>query len=183
MEKKAAIILAEGFEEIEATSAIDVLRRGGITVSVIGLVQRTVRGSRGIVVQAETTLAEYGGEADCIVLPGGMPGASHLAASAPLQKLLQQMASSGKLIAAICASPAIVLAPLGLLDGKKATCYPGMESSFSASTRHSADPVVVDGQMITSRGPGTALLFALAIVEALVGKDKARQVRAGLLLP
>jgi 4-methyl-5(b-hydroxyethyl)-thiazole monophosphate biosynthesis len=142
----------------------------------------------GLKVTADTTLSEAKtGEWDAVIIPGGMPGASNLAASKETGALLKKMAAANKLICAICASPAVVLAPLGLLDGKSFTCYPGMEkklppellSGFSGdrSTR-----VVVDGNLITSRGAGTAGDFAIAIIEELLDETAARKVMESVLL-
>jgi 4-methyl-5(b-hydroxyethyl)-thiazole monophosphate biosynthesis len=185
MAKKALVILAEGFEEIEAVTCIDVLRRAGVQVTVAAANTHTtltaIRGSRGICVMPETHLVDAGEEFDALVLPGGMPGAANLAATAHVNTLIASMARRNKIIAAICASPAVVLAPLGILEGKSATCYPGMENEFAASTRFLADPVVVDGTLITSRAPGTAIRFALTVAEKLVGAETARKVAAAML--
>jgi 4-methyl-5(b-hydroxyethyl)-thiazole monophosphate biosynthesis len=176
MAKKALLVLADGFEEIEALTPIDILRRAGVEVVVAGLGGKTVKGSRGAVMNADTELESYSGAPDAIVFPGGMPGAENLAKSSKVKELIRSLNAAGKLIAAICASPALVLAPTGLLDGKKATCYPGMEENFSSKITHVKDKVVQDGNIITSRGPATAFPFALKIVENLVGRETAELV-------
>lgn len=173
MAKKALIILASGFEEIEAVTPIDVLRRAGIDITVAGIGGTAIRGSRGMVVNADIELDKFSGKPDAVIFPGGMPGAENLARSAKVKELIKSMNSAGKIIAAICASPALVLAPTGVLDGKKATCYPGMNENFSSKIKHVKDKVVQDGNIITSKGPATALPFALKIVEALAGKKTA----------
>lgn len=176
MKKRALIILAEGFEDIEAVTPIDILRRVNVDVTVAGLSSERVRGARGIVVETDAVLSDSDSSYDAVILPGGMPGAEHLASSSKVKKLILEMSSKGKIVAAICASPALVLGPLGLLDGKKATCFPGMETNFSARVKFVKDAVVQDGNIITSRGPATAFPFALKIVENLAGKDIAEMV-------
>lgn len=177
----ALVILAPGFEEIEAATPIDVLRRAGVEVTVAGLDALEVRGSRGLTVRADCLLAEAPKEVDVLVLPGGMPGASNLAGSEDLGARLREGYAAGRWVAAICAAPAVVLAPLGLLDGKRATCYPGFEERFSEEVEFSEEMVVVAGRIVTSRGPGTALEFSLVLVEELVSKEVAEGLRKGML--
>ena len=129
MAKTAIIVLAEGFEEIEAVTPADVLRRAGVEVELVGLDAETVTGAHGITFEADRVLGEFE-EVDAIILPGGLPGAENLAASVKLASVLHAQADSGKLVAAICASPACVLAAHGLLDDRHATCYPGFEDRF-----------------------------------------------------
>jgi len=185
-EKKAIVLLAEGFEEVETVTPIDYLRRAGaeVTVAAIGN-SLTVKGSRGIQVTADTMLEELVkqgfGSWDAVIVPGGMPGAKNLAASKETSALLKETAAAGKLICAICASPAVVLSPLGLLSGKKFTCYPGMEETVSEGTWLETR-VVVDGNIITSRGAGTAGEFSIAIIAALSGKDEAEKIAKAVLL-
>ena len=194
MPKKAIVLLAEGFEEVEAVTPINYLRRAGIevTIAAIGRVL-LVEGSRGIIVSAETTcrsLLEKDKLApsawDAVIVPGGLPGADNLAASAETGKFLKVMAEAGKLVCAICASPARVLGNFGLLTGKKFTCYPGQEANINAEASPGAerleDRVVIDGNIITSQGPGTAAEFALAIVTILSGKAEAEKLAGKLLL-
>jgi 4-methyl-5(b-hydroxyethyl)-thiazole monophosphate biosynthesis len=121
------------------------------------------------------------GSWDAVFVPGGMPGAANLAACAPAGNFYREMTAAGKITAAICASPAVFLAPLGLLEGKKFTCYPGAEKQASRGT-WSAGRVVVDGNLITSRGPGTAAAFALALIEKLAGKEEVQKLTEAALL-
>jgi len=176
MGKKAIIILADGFEEIEAITVIDILKRAGVEVNICGLNTEKVKGSNGVIVVTDKILKKDEIEYDACVLPGGMPGAENLAASEKVKKILLDTNSRGKIIAAICAAPTIVLTPLGLLDDKSATCYPGMESSFSDTTNYKKDDVVIDENIITSQGPATALKFAIAIVDAFCGQAVAQKV-------
>jgi 4-methyl-5(b-hydroxyethyl)-thiazole monophosphate biosynthesis len=180
--KTAFLFLAEGFEETEAVATLDVLLRGGInaqTVSITG--KRLVTGAHGIEVNADKLFEDTEfSSADVLVLPGGMPGASNLNSHAKLKELLVAFNHQGKIIAAICAAP-LVLGGLGLLRGKNAVVYPGYEDTLDgANIKEQA--VVVDGNIITGRGPGFALQFGLAIVEAVEGKGKADEVAKGLLI-
>jgi 4-methyl-5(b-hydroxyethyl)-thiazole monophosphate biosynthesis len=180
---RALVPLAAGFEEIEAVTIIDVLRRGGIEVLVAGLDGAgPVEGAHGITVQAPLALDTQRSAAfDLIVLPGGEPGTTHLAASAGLAAMLKAQAHAGRLLAAICAAPR-VLAAQGLLDDRAATSFPGVETQVrSGGAVYSTARVVRDGNIITSRGPGTALEFALALVDALQGAEQAQEVREATL--
>ncbi len=182
--KRACVLLAEGFEEIEALTPVDYLRRGGVEVVALGLGGLRVRGARGIEVVADAALedAAAGGSFDAVVIPGGMPGARNLAESRAARDLIQRHAREGKIVAAICAAPAVVLHEgCGLLAGKRFTCYPGMERRVSGA-QHSAERVVVDGNLITSRAAGTAGEFAVAILGALAGKSQAEAVAESVLL-
>lgn len=176
---KVLVPLAQGCEEIEAVTVIDILRRAGIEVISAGLDAQPIRASRGVMLIADTTLeAALQQEFDMIVLPGGQPGTNHLKADARILALLKQMAAHGKYVAAICAAPS-VLATAGLLDGKQATSFPGSLDAFAhVKQQHAA--VVCDGKLITSRGPGTAIDFALTLVERLLGNAKREEVSAGL---
>lgn len=176
---KVLVPLAQGCEEIEAVTVIDILRRAKIEVVSAALDAQPVRASRGVMLLADTTLESVLlQEFDMIVLPGGQPGSNNLKADARIIALLQNMAVQGKYVAAICAAPS-VLATAGLLDGKQATCFPGALDSFAqVQQQHAA--VVTDGKFITSRGPGTAIDFALTLVELLSGKAKREEVTAGL---
>jgi 4-methyl-5(b-hydroxyethyl)-thiazole monophosphate biosynthesis len=131
---------------------------------------------------AEALLADLRGEFNLVILPGGMPGAKHLGESAEARSLATRTARAGGWVAAICAAPAFTLAPWGLLDGRQATCYPGLEKNFTAQTTSSPERVVVDGNIVTSRGPGTALEFSLRLVQLLAGEETARRVAADLLV-
>ena len=170
------IVLADGFEEIEAITPIDVLRRAGLDVIVAGVGKREVTGAHDITVETDLMIEQYQGTPDAVVLPGGMPGAENLNKSEALKDLLQKMKRSGKVIGAICASPAVVLASNGILDGKKATCFPGFENDLGPKVKFVTDRVITDGQVITSRGPGTAMEFSLELVSQLLNPEKAEQV-------
>ena len=182
MPKKVLVILADGFEEIEAITPVDVLRRAGLEVTLAGLSGKMITGAHGIKFQADITLDEYKDQPDAVVLPGGMPGAKNLGESKKVSEIVKRMNQQKKIVGAICAAPALILAPAGILDGKKATCYPGFENNFSSSVEFSNERVVVDGNIITSRGPGSALEFALELVELLAGKEKAKALTEGLLV-
>jgi len=180
--KKVFIFLAEGFEETEAVATMDVMLRGELDVTSVSITGNLlVTGAHGIAVNADTLFEEANlSSGDMLVLPGGMPGASNLNAHAGLKGALEQYAASGKKIAAICAAP-LVFGGMGLLQGKKATAYPGFESTLKGAT-YVNSPVVKDGNIITGRGPGFAFQFGLAIIEELQGKTKAGEVAEGLLL-
>jgi 4-methyl-5(b-hydroxyethyl)-thiazole monophosphate biosynthesis len=184
MSKKVLVLLANGFEEVEAITPIDYLRRSGITVVTAALgPSKTLTGARGVPVIADIPLEEAGGAApyEAILLPGGMPGASNLAASPAVTALIKDFVAADKWVCAICASPAVILAPLGLLRGRRFTCYPGAEEGLTDG-EWSADPVVVDGKLITSRAAGTAALWALTIIRRLLGEEPAKQTAASVLL-
>ena len=177
--KTALILFADGSEELEAITIVNILRRAGVSVTLAGLSAGALRGSRGVVIAPDTTLDEALKHSyDMVVLPGGQPGTSHLQADPRVLKLVKQMAQQGKYVAAICAAPS-VLATVGLLDGKQATGFPGALTPFPNVKQQQA-AIVEDGNLITSRGPGTAMDFALVLTERLVGKDKRREVEAGL---
>jgi len=178
------IPLAQGCEELEAVTVIDLLRRAGVEVTTVGLDEKPVRASRGTVLLPDTTLdAVLDREFDMIVLPGGLPGADHLNNDPRLHTLLLQMADAGKYTAAICAAPK-VLASAGLLNGKHATSFPGaLDNIQTVNMQYEQTAVVVDGKVITSRGPGTAMDFALTLIEHLLGKNKRDEVEAGLQRP
>lgn len=174
--KRVAVLLATGFEEVEAITPIDFLRRAGVEVVVTGIGSSVVQGANSVRIQTDTTIENLKGDLDGIVIPGGMPGSSNVAESKEASALIKRLNRDGKLVAAICAAPAVVLSPLGILDGKKATCYPGMDQGFSASVIFDDHRVVADGNIITSKGPGTAGEFALALVQYLEGSEKAKQI-------
>jgi 4-methyl-5(b-hydroxyethyl)-thiazole monophosphate biosynthesis len=179
---RACVLLAPGFEEIEAVTIIDVLRRAGIETSVLGVGGKgPVRGSHDITVDADRSLADAESDSwDIVILPGGLPGATNLRDDPRVLALLRRQHESGKRLGAICAAP-IALGAAGVLEGRKATSYPGFEKELRGATP-SADRVVKDGNVITSRGPGTALEFALAIVADLEGKAAADKLRSGMLV-
>ena len=168
--KKAYVFLADGFEEIEGLTVVDVLRRAGAEVEMVSVMDRKeITGAHGIKVEADRMIEEAG-EADLYVLPGGMPGTLHLKEHAGLCRLLNQAEKKEKHIAAICAAPS-VLGAAGLLEGRHATCHPGFEEKLTGAIT-SEDAVVVDGNIITSRGMGTAIDFGLAIVDCLTDFDE-----------
>ena len=167
MSKHAVIILADGFEELEAIAPIDLLRRAGIQVTVLGLHSLDVRGSHDILIKAAMPLDDFSGPFDALILPGG-PGHKHLLESNKVLEMVRSANSKNILCAAICASP-IVLAKAGILANKKATCFPGFEDQLGGAV-FVDKKAVVDGNVITSRGAGTAIEFALEIVAYLAGK-------------
>ncbi|MCX7775250.1 MAG: DJ-1/PfpI family protein [Spirochaetaceae bacterium] len=180
--KRALIFLADGFEEVEALTPADYMRRAGIEVILAGIAGKTVKGARGV-----TVLADAGPEAladtyDAVICPGGMPGARNLAESEKVRTCILRHHAEGRIVAAICASPAYVLeGSCHLLKGKKFTGYPGTEGMVQGG-HYLHDPVVIDGTIITSRGPGTAGAFAIALIDALAGHAKAQEVRQHTLL-
>lgn len=178
---RVLVPLAQGCEELEAVTVIDLLRRAGIEVVSAGLDDRPVRASRNIRLIPDTTLDEaMQSDFDMIVLPGGQPGADHLRDDPRILALLRRAAGAGKFTAAICAAPK-VLAAAGLLDGRRVTAYPGtLEDLDIPQVKLAREAVVRDGRVITSRGPGTAMDFALALIEALAGREVRDRVEAGL---
>lgn len=174
------IILGEGFEEMEAIVPCDMLRRAGIEVSLVGIGGKLIRGSRGISVAADLTEDQMG-EADMIVLPGGLGGVRSILASETVCNAVQKQFKDGKYVAAICAAPTI-LAKFGITDGKRATCYPGMENEMGAAVMQKNAKAVVDGKVITSTAAGTAYDFALALITALKDAETANKVGQGIVL-
>lgn len=180
--KTSYVFLAEGFEEIEALATVDIMRRAQLPVTTVAITsKRQVRAAHGVTVEADATIDEVDlKQAQWLILPGGMPGATNLAACKPLCEALKARNREGGLIAAICASPAVVLAPLGILDGRKAVCYPGMESSDDVFWGR--ELVATDGNVVTGAGPAAAAPFALTIVRLTSGDDVAREVAEGMLI-
>lgn len=177
---KVLLPLAAGCEEIEAVTVIDILRRAGIEVITAGLAPGPVRASRGTVLVPDITLGEaLQSGYDMIVLPGGMPGSEHLKNDARIIAIMKNMAAAGKFVTAICAAP-MALHAAGLLEGKRATSFPGVLDRLPGTHHYLNDAVVVDGNIVTSRGPGTAMDFALTLVELLAGKTKRAEVEAPL---
>lgn len=176
--------LAPGFEDLEATTIVDILRRAGVEVITAGLVPGLVQGSRGLRVQPDAYLDEVlDREFDMIALPGGLPGSEHLKNDSRVQALLKRLSAEGRVTAAICAAP-MALAAAGLLDGRRVTSYPGVVDKLGLpGTVYLDDPVVVDGRVVTSRGPGTAMDFALTLAELLVGREVRDRVEAALVRP
>ncbi|MBL1141722.1 MAG: DJ-1/PfpI family protein [Proteobacteria bacterium] len=172
--------LAQGCEELEAVTIIDILRRAQINVVTAGLDKQPVTASGRTVLIPDTDLdTALKDDYDMVVLPGGLPGADHLENDERIKNILLKMANSEKFTAAICAAPK-VLSSAGLLNGKKATCYPTILES-NKNTDITGEAVVIDGKVITSRGPGTAMDFALSLVESLEGKEKRDEVEARLV--
>jgi 4-methyl-5(b-hydroxyethyl)-thiazole monophosphate biosynthesis len=180
--KKVLIHFADGFEEIEAITPIDVLRRAGcevITVSVTG--NSEVTSARGVILLADKHFVEaFYEDTDMIILPGGQPGANNLNRHEGLKKQIQQFHDQKKFVAAICAAP-LVLGSTGILRGRKATCYPGVEPQLTGATC-TGNGVERDGHIITGKGPGFALDFSLLLAEVLTGKDKADEVKRAMLI-
>jgi 4-methyl-5(b-hydroxyethyl)-thiazole monophosphate biosynthesis len=176
--------LAQGCEELEAVTVIDLLRRAGIEVTTAGLDEGPVTARRGTVIVPDTSLEDaLQRQYDMIVLPGGIPGADHLEHDPRIRERVRQMAEEGRYTAAICAAPK-VLAASGVLEGKRATSFPGiLESLEQATVEIRREPVVVDGTVVTSRGPGTAMDFALELITILCGRDTRDEVEAGLQRP
>ncbi|MCQ2404375.1 MAG: DJ-1/PfpI family protein [Clostridia bacterium] len=173
------VFLANGFEEVEALTPVDVLRRGGVDVKTVGIGGKTVTGSHHIPVTADLSEDEVDFAAlSGVVLPGGMPGTKNLDASETVKKALAAANEKGALIAAICAAPS-VLGHNGLLKGKRATCFPGFESELTGATLCD-DLAVTDGNVVTGKGAGAALPFALALLAYLKGADVADTVKSAL---
>jgi protein deglycase len=181
MAKKVLVPIANGSEEIEAVCIIDTLRRAGAEVTVASVDKLQVTASRGVKIVAEARIADCTGQTyDCIALPGGMPGAEHLRDSAELIEMLRKQKQAGRLYAAICAAPAVVLQHHKLIEKVRATCFPGMRNKLDPAYA-SDERVVVDGNCVTSQGPATAVEFALKLVERLFGPAKAKEVAKAML--
>lgn len=181
--KRIAMILAPGFEESEAILPADLLRRAGVELIIAGLEGLSVTGAHDITVEADVLLSDLSEEElDGILLPGGQPGSTILSESNEVLEWVRRMHNDSCLVAAICAAPAMVLGKSGILEGRRFTCYPGMESSVK-NALFLEDAVVQDSNIITSRGVGTAGLFALKLVEYLVDEETAKKLgRATLIL-
>jgi protein deglycase len=173
--------LANGFEEIEAVNVIDILRRGDVDVVTAGLKEGMVEGSHKIKMLPDTTLdkIDYRDFAG-LVLPGGAPGFVNLGNDERILKMAREMDKQGKVVAAICAAPSVLI-KAGVLQGRRATVSPSGKAQVEACAHFSEERVVVDGNLVTSRSPGTALEFALKLVEVLVGKEKMQMVKAQTL--
>ena len=180
--KKAFVHFAEGFEEIEALTIVDVLRRADIPTSMVSVSgSLLVAGAHGITVQADLLFDDANYEdAEILILPGGLPGAHNLNAHEGLKKQLKNFFDTGRKVAAICAAP-LVLGGLNILENKEATCYPGFENELIGANL-STDAVVKAENVITSRGPGTAISFVLEIVEVIKGKATADQLASDMLV-
>lgn len=179
--KKIGIFMADGCEEIEGLTVVDILRRAGIEIMMISITEKKeVQGAHNITFMADVLASEVNyDELDGVVLPGGMPGTLNLGTSEIVNKVIKEFAMAGKLVSAICAAPS-VLGDAGILEGKRATCYPGFEEKLVGAAA-CEDGVVVDGNIITSRGMGTAISFALAIVSYLKNKEEAEALAKGII--
>lgn len=178
---KIAVLLAPGFEEVEAAAPIDVLRRLGFEVQVVGTEGREVAGAHGLAFKVDCLLSEVkAAHLLAVVLPGGLPGAHHLRDNPAVIQLVQEVYAAGHLVAAICAAP-LALDKAGLLEGKKYTCYPGVEGQIHHGT-HTGGRVERDGQILTAKGPGAAIEFGLAIGTALGKGAQAEQLRLGMIV-
>ena len=181
---RVLVPIADGFEEIEAVTTIDILRRADVEVVVAGLVPGPVTGSHGIAIRPDCSLDDaLEDEYDLVALPGGLPGADNLQGDERVMALVRRMFDEGRYTAAICAAPK-VLAAAGVLDGRRATSYQGfLDPTLTPGLRISPEAVVQDGTVITSRGPGTAMDFALALVENLTGPSRREAIEAALQRP
>ncbi len=179
---RVLVPLAQGCEELEAITITDLMVRAGIEVITAGLDDSPVTASRGTVIIPKTSIDKVVSEKfDMIVLPGGLPGADHLRDNIQVQQLIKQHAENGSYIGAICAAPK-ALAQAGLLENKIATSYPGVLSALNLqNTRVSNSAIEIDGKIITSRGPGTAMDFTLELIQLLEGKQKRDEVEKGLV--
>lgn len=181
--KQSYVFLADGFEEIEAIATVNVLRRAGLAVNTVAINPTgTATGANGVTVTADCIIddIQLGADTDWLICPGGMPGASNLAQSAKLSQMLVAHHKVGGRIAAICAAPAVVLAPLGILTGRKATCYPGFESMVK-DAEMTGEPVVALDTLVTGNGPGNTIPFALAIAAISRGIVVASDVASGMM--
>lgn len=175
------LFLADGFEEIEALTPLDLLRRVGVEVVTVGVGSRSVTGTHGITVMADTDALPEG-DLDMVILPGGMPGASNLDASDMVAEALARAKASGGYLCAICAAP-MVLGHKGYLDGLRAVCFPGFESELTGARVDPASFVVRDGKVITAKGMGSALNFGLALVAALRDEQTALDLKKAIMTP
>ena len=177
------VFLADGFEEVEALTPVDILRRAGKTVQIVGVNGNVIKGSHGINVQTDITVNEMtlGNDLEMIVLPGGMPGTLNLEKSDAVQTAIDFCNERSIYIGAICAAPSI-LGHLGILQGREAIAYPGFEGELNGATI-SAHSVVKDGHIITAQGAGVAVAFGLKLAEVFVGADKAKALSAGICYP
>ena len=180
---KVYVFMADGFEDVEALIPIDVLRRGGVEVVTVSTTDfPLVESAHGVNIEADLQFEQVDtSDADLILLPGGMPGAANLFAHEGVCKAVCEQAAAGKKVGAICAAPAVVLAQLGLLDGKKATCYPGFEQALKdGGAQYTADLVTVDGNITTAEGPAAAFPYAYELLAQLTNKQTADQIAEGM---
>ena len=184
MSKTALIVVAEGTEEIEAITPGDVLNRAGIHITYAGIGSIAPRGGHAVPLRADMFIDDVGTILfDALIIPGGAKGTENMARSQLLSDLIMRHWEARKIIAAICTAPAIVLAPLGILANKHATCFPGLERRFPKDVKDCTASVCVDGNLITSRGPGTALEFSIRLAELLAGAQTAIKVGQSMLVP
>ena len=181
MAKKVYVFLAEGFEDVEALIPVDVWRRGGLDVVTVSITDfPMVQSAHGVSIEADTIFEQCDfSDADLLFLPGGMPGASNLFAHKGVCKAVKNQHLSGHKVAAICASPAVVLAPLGVLDGKRATCYPGFEEAL-AKGHYTGALITVDGNITTGEGPAAAFPFAYELLAQMTSPQEAQQIAEGM---
>ncbi|MFP5528555.1 DJ-1 family glyoxalase III [Peptococcus simiae] len=183
MDKRVCVLLAPGYEEVEALTPVDYLRRAGLVVDVVSTTEDiAVESSHKVIVQADTFLDDIQAkDYALVVIPGGLPGAPNLAANPKVIDLLQAVYAQGDYVAALCAGP-IVLEKAGLLKGRACTCFPGVEDKLESKGTFKTDTVVRDDRVITSRGAGAAGYFSLALIEALVGPEKAAEVKKAVVM-
>ncbi|MBQ3700029.1 MAG: DJ-1/PfpI family protein [Prevotella sp.] len=179
--KKVYVFLADGFEDVEALIPVDVWRRGGLDVVTVSITEFPMaQSAHGVNIEADIMFDDGDfSDADLLFLPGGMPGASNLFAHKGVCKAVVDQFTAGRKVAAICASPAVVLAPLGILDGKRATCYPGFEQALAEAT-YTGDLFTVDGNVTTGEGPAAAFPFAYELLAQLKDKNTADQIAEGM---
>ena len=179
--KRVLVLMASGFEEIETITVIDVLRRANIEVVSAGIEPGEITGSRKVKIIPDVLLKKVVNDEnfDMIVLPGGMPGTTNLKKDEHVKEIIQKMYKQGKYISAICAAPTI-LSAMGLTNGKNITSHPSVKNELQSES-YKEDRVVVDGQIITSRSPGTAMEFAMKLVEILVGKEMVEEINKGVM--
>lgn len=173
--------MADGFEEIEALAVVDMLRRAAMPVSMVSITDEfDVQGAHGVTIIADEVISEADfGDAEWLILPGGMPGSANLASCAPLVAMLKAHNEAGGKIAAICAAP-MVLGENGILEGKNATCYPGFEEHLKGAN-YTATQVERDGNIVTGNGPAQAIMFAAAIIEKSLGEATAKRILEGMM--
>jgi 4-methyl-5(b-hydroxyethyl)-thiazole monophosphate biosynthesis len=176
---KIYMFLADGFEEVEALAPLDILRRAGLDIKTVGIGGRNIKGAHGITVLADICENELNGVADAVILPGGMPGTLNLDASPTVEREIISTAAAGGYTCAICAAPR-VLGRIGLLDGKRFTCYPETEELIPKGI-YTADRVTVDGKCVTARGMGCAVDFGLTLVELFCGEELAKKLRVATI--
>ena len=180
---KVYVFLADGFEDVEALIPIDVLRRGGVDVVTVSIMDfPLVASAHGVNIETDI-MFEQGdfSDADLLMLPGGMPGANNLFQHTGVCKAVMAQFAAGKKVSAICAAPAVVLAPIGVLNGKKATCYPGFEKALAeAGATYTGDLVTVDGNVTTAEGPAAAFPYAYELLTQLVDKKTSDQIAEGM---